>query len=89
MTYSQYINLGFTRHEMNDQIEFNQTGYTGYSLSAEIDNKLSVCVSSGELDRPKLYIKKPDGDSYHILLITPEMVRDLFRQPEPDYTHFA
>lgn len=32
MIYKEYINLGFERNDMNDNIVFMKTGYYGYSL---------------------------------------------------------
>jgi len=37
-----------------------------------------VCVNSGELNKPKLYIKKRNSETYHIIPISIEMVIDLF-----------
>lgn len=78
MKYQEYIDLGFTRTDMNDSIEFKQTGYYGYCLDKQLNSKVSISVSSGELDRPKMYIKKSHGtDNYHVIVITLEMVKDL------------
>jgi hypothetical protein len=46
-------------------------------LSKKINKRQSIEVTSGELDKPKLYIKKRDSDSYHIIPITPDTVIDL------------
>lgn len=77
MNYQDYIDLGFTRTDMNDTVEFRQTGYPGFTLSIDINDRLSICVSSPELDKPKLYIKKVGAETYHILPITPEMVKGM------------
>jgi hypothetical protein len=37
-------------------------------------------VTSGELDKPKLYIKKKYSDFYHIIPITPDAVIDLLEK---------
>ena len=76
MEYQDYIKLGFERTDLNDAVEFNQTGYYGYCLGITLSDKLSISLSSGELDKPKLYIKKRD-EFYHIISITCEMVNDL------------
>ena len=78
MEYKKYIELGFTRTEMNCKVEFNQTGYYGFALEKKLNDKIMVCVTSGELDKPKLYIKKLSGDIYHIMPISTEAVVDLF-----------
>ena len=77
MDYKRYIDLGFKRIDLNDNVEFRETGYYGFSLSKTINKKLSISVCSGELDKPKLYIKKLNSDTYHIINITFEVVEDL------------
>lgn len=77
MEYKKYIKLGFKRHDLDDQVEFNQTGYKGFSLEKIISDKLSICVTSGNLDKPKLYIKRRGKDTYHIINITGEMILDV------------
>lgn len=77
MTYKQYIQLGFIRSEMSDTVEYDQTGYFGYCLTKHINDKMLVEVTSAELDKPKLYIAK-SADTYHIVPITTEMVKDIF-----------
>jgi hypothetical protein len=77
MEYHEYVRLGFRRHELSCSVEFKQTGYYGFSLSKKINKRQLIEVSSGALDKPKLYIKKNDSDSYHIIPITPDAVIDL------------
>lgn len=77
MNYKEYIDLGFERTDMNDTVEFNETGYYGYCLEKKLNNKISISVSAGSLDKPKLYIKKSLGDNYHIIQMTVEAVLDL------------
>lgn len=94
MKYKDYIDLKFERTDMNDSIEFEQTGYYGFCLSRELNNKVSIHVSGGELDKPKLYIKKPSGSTYHIIQMTGDAVRDLLTKSEyPDdcnpFSHLA
>jgi hypothetical protein len=79
MDYKKYIDLGFERSEMNCSVEFEKTGYSGFALEKKVSDKISVCVSSGDLDKPKLYInKKQDQSSCHIMPISCEAVIDLF-----------
>jgi hypothetical protein len=80
MTYQDYIDLGFKRHDCDDQVEFRETGWGGYALSKDYDKKISVSVNSGSLDKPKLYIKKWFSETYHIFNITPEIVQDLYEK---------
>lgn len=90
MKYKEYIELGFKRHDLNDNVEFNNTGYYGFSLEKIVNKKLSICVSCGELDKPKLYIKKRGKIYYNIILITPEIVKDLlYKKQNTDYENFA
>ena len=77
MNYQRYIDLGFERTEMNCSVEFKQTGYSGFCLEKNVTDKLMICVSSGELDKPNLYIKKLGSDTYHIIPITFVIVKDL------------
>ena len=89
MEYQRYIDLGFERTDMNCGVEFKQTGYSGFALEKQVNKNQSVCVSSGELDKPKLYIKKRNSETYHIIPISTEAVIDLFSKPEKtdDFTH--
>ena len=78
MEYKDYIDLGFERTDMNDNIRFNQTGYKGFCLEKTVNKKMLIGVSDGELDKPKLYIKKKgDGVFCHIIPIDTEVVMDL------------
>jgi hypothetical protein len=38
---------------------------------------MSIEVSSSELEKPRLYIKKQNDEKYHILPITIEIVKDI------------
>jgi hypothetical protein len=79
MEYKKYIDLGFERIDMNDAVELRSTGYGGFILKKQINDKIDICVNSGELDKPKLYIKKNNSDTYHILQINTEIVKDLLQ----------
>lgn len=77
MTYKQYIDLGFTRTELDCKVTELETGYGGFVLTKNINEKMMIEVYCDELNSPKLYIRKGDGESYHIFKITPEAVKDL------------
>jgi len=77
MTYKEYIDLGFTRCELDCGVYFNETGYGGFALTKNINEKMSIEVTNDDLDSPKLYIRKSNGEQYHIFTITPEAVKDL------------
>lgn len=77
MKYQQYIDLGFRRTDMQDSVEFKETGYYGFALEKKLKRGLLICVCSPELDKPKMYIPKIGTETYHIINITCEMVMDL------------
>ena len=62
MQYQNYIDLGFERIELSCAVEFKQTGYHGYALEFKINEKMMIGTASGELDKPKLYIKRKNSD---------------------------
>lgn len=80
MDYKDYIDLGFKRTDFDDSVEFDETGYGGFSLSKRLNDRIAVEVCSGQLDRPKLFIRKGDSDTNHIFTITPEAIVDIFRE---------
>lgn len=82
MEYQKYIDLGFERTAINCNVEYKKTGYHGFSLEKKINKKQTVCVTSGELDKPKLYVKKRNSETYHIIPISTEAVIDLFSESE-------
>jgi hypothetical protein len=77
MKYKEYINLGFKRTDMGCLVEFEETGYHGFALTKKLQNNHLIEVSSAELQNPKLFIKKRNGETYHIIPISPEAVIDL------------
>jgi len=77
MYYKDYIKLGFRRTDINDSVEFDQTGYPGYILTKQLAKGVFIELCAGELNNPKLYIKKnPDGDC-KVLPLTIEQLRYL------------
>ena len=88
MIYQDYIDLGFTRVDTNDSVEYNRTGYHGFILSKQINERVFIELCAGEFDRPKLYIKKSYDGGCHIFTLTGEAVRDMFIE-DIDYTKFA
>lgn len=88
MHYQKYIELGFKRIDTNCYVEFEQTGYYGFALEKNINKRQMVCVDSGNLDKPRLYIRKRNNETYHIIPITPEAVIDLFtKQDNTNYVY--
>jgi len=83
MTYADYILLGFTRIEMNDSVEFNETGYSGFMLTKKVNDRVEVVTSSGTLDKPDMYIyKNVETGAVHRIPLTTDMVRDIFKNDE-------
>ena len=80
MDYQKYIDLGFKRTDLHDGVEFKQTGFYGFALEKKVNKKQMVCVTSGNLDKPLLYIKKRNSDTDHIIPISDEAVIDLFEK---------
>lgn len=60
MTYKEYIDRGFVRTDLDDNVRLNETGYGGFTLQRKYDNFLTVAVTDGELDSPKLYFDNGD-----------------------------
>jgi hypothetical protein len=77
MKYKEYIELGFERTDMGCSILFEETGYHGFALTKKLQNNHLIEVSSAELQNPKLFIKKRNGETYHIIPISTEAVIDL------------
>ena len=42
MTYQDYINLHFTRWDVNDSVEISQTGYGGFHLERKINDRIPI-----------------------------------------------
>jgi hypothetical protein len=80
MKYNEYIELGFKRTDMNDNVEFKDTGYHGFYLDKKVNKKLFISVYFTELDKPKLYIKKRNSETFNIIVITTEIVKDLLHK---------
>lgn len=78
MLYEKYIKLGFERTDTHDDVEFKQTGYHGFVLSKDVNENILVSVCHPELDKPKMYIKKPNTCTCHIIQLTSDMVFDMF-----------
>jgi hypothetical protein len=55
--YEKYINLGFKREEMIENVEFKRHGYHGYLLIKEFGKHVSIQVYWMELDKPELWVK--------------------------------
>ena len=89
MKYSEYIELGFERIEMNDSVEQKNNGYGGFFLSKRLTDRITLEAYWNELQVPKMYIKKQNSETCHILNITPEIVKDLVSDKMPNYLGHA
>jgi hypothetical protein len=79
MTYNEYIELGFTRLDINDPIELKNLGYGGFVLEYNLNRNMLIEAHFTELYNPKLYIKRPGTETYTIIPITGEIVKDLIK----------
>ncbi|MFY7733597.1 MAG: hypothetical protein ACOVSR_08950 [Bacteroidia bacterium] len=89
MKYQEYIQLGFERTDIEDQVEIKNSGYGGFFLKKGITDKITIEVYSSELDNPKMYISKINSETCHIISLTNEMIRDLFGTADNDYCGVA
>lgn len=90
MEYQKYIDLGFKRTDLSCSMEYKETGYYGFALEKKVNKKQMICVTSGDLDNPKLYIKKRSSDTYHIIPISIDAMLDLLcKSDNIDYSNFA
>ena len=80
MNYQDYIDLGFERIDLDDSVEFKQTGYGGFALTKKLNENIMVEVAYPTLNEPNLYIRKGDGDTWHIFPIPIAAIKDLFRE---------
>ena len=62
MKYIDYINRGFERCELNDTVQYEETGYKGYYLIKKITKKVTIQVWNSELDKPNIYIEQKEGE---------------------------
>jgi hypothetical protein len=79
MKYIDYINRGFERCELNDTVQYEETGYKGFYLVKKITKKVTVEVGDSELDNPVLYIEQKEGE-FISLPLTPELVMNWFEK---------
>jgi hypothetical protein len=76
MKYKEYIELGFTREDINDRVEMDFSGYTGYFLNYKVIKNVTIEVYYNELNNPKLYIEKEDG-KYEIIDLSIQQLHKL------------
>lgn len=80
MRYYDYIKLGFKRIDLNDPVEFQQTGYYGFALEYKLTEKVSISVSSTDLENPKLYIQKDNTEcNNYILVLDENQIKELIK----------
>ena len=76
MNYKEYIELGFTRHDLDDSVEKDNTGYGGYILIYQLNKKILIEVYYDELQTPRLFIEKKD-DKFSIIDLSIEQLNKL------------
>ena len=79
MNYKEYIELGFKRHDLDDSVEMDNTGYGGYFLKYQLNKKISIEVYYDELQTPRLFIEKKD-DKYGIIDLSLEQLNKLVKK---------
>jgi hypothetical protein len=79
MKYIDYINRGFERCELNDTVQYEETGYKGYYLVKKLTKKVTVQVWDSDLDNPVLHIEQKEGEFISFPL-TPELVMNWFEK---------
>ena len=75
MNYKEYIELGFTRHDLEDSVEMDNTGYGGYILIYQLNKKILIEVYYDELQTPRLYVDKKDNKSSIIDLSIEQLIK--------------
>jgi hypothetical protein len=90
MTYKRYLELGFERIDCTDNVEFNLRGYNPFHLEKKLSEHVFLSVYSFDLKNPKIYIRKRGQETYHILPISCEVIKDLLNPDKPiDYSNLA
>jgi hypothetical protein len=75
MRYQDYIDRGFKRINLDDEVEFRNTGCGAFILNKKIRKGVSIQVHSGDLHEPKLFIEQKGA----CILILPITVADLLK----------
>jgi hypothetical protein len=78
MNYQEYIDLGFERIDINDEVSFERNGYKGFILTKKLRKGVNIEVCSDNLDQPRLYIEKKDHDIENFILrLNKDMIIEL------------
>jgi hypothetical protein len=75
------MDLGFNRIELNDTVEKDLNGYTGFALEKQITENIKVYVHWLKLEKPLLVVMS-NSDYIHQLELHPDVVRDMFTKHE-------
>jgi hypothetical protein len=76
MKYQDYIDKGFERHQMSDDVEYSNIGFQPYFLIKTIAKNVMIEVYCTELDKAYLWIHINENESKKILL-TPEQLEEM------------
>jgi hypothetical protein len=76
MKYQDYIDKGFERRQMSDDVEFSNIGFQPYYLLKSIAQNVLIEVYCTELDKAYLWFSINDNESKKILL-TPEQLEGM------------
>ncbi len=78
MNYQEYIDLGFERIDINDEVSFERNGYKGFILTKKLRKGVNIEVCSDNLGQPRLYIEKKDHDIENFILrLNKDMIIEL------------
>ena len=76
MKYQDYINKGFERHQMSDDVEYSNIGFQPYCLTKTIAENVLIEVYCTKLKKAYLWIHINENESKKILL-TPEQLEEM------------
>ena len=62
MNYKNWIDLGFGRIDLNDNVEVNEKGYGGYFLEKQLTPFMKIVVYWDKLDKPLLQTDIHEND---------------------------
>ena len=65
--------------ELNDAVQYDETGYKGFYLIKKLSKKVTVQVWDSELDKPNICIEQKEG-KFISFPLTPELVMNWFEK---------
>lgn len=77
MKYQEYIEFGFTRVDIKDNVQFQETGYYGYYLTKKLTDSVSIQLYDSELNKPKLYMD--NADKTYFVTLSIEQLKEILK----------